>query len=177
MDWPRWNFVLWHSMCVYWLNVTEYPPLSFSLGMAHSILCTELLWALWPEQMFNPQESLALFLYNFSFAWQSPLCPHTSFPGTEPLPFQQTGNQKQWTCCSRRHVTEEKGSDSKQGWFCQQPVVPWDFQTALALSLGLLWKGNLELLCWEVGIAFRIRVLCPREWESVWVTAAWHLGD
>lgn len=51
-------------------------------------------------------------------------------------------------------MTEEKGSDSKQGWFCQQPVVPWDSQTALAVSLGFLGKGNLELASWEVGIAF-----------------------
>lgn len=69
-------------------------------------------------------------------------------------------------------MAEEKGSDSKQGWVCQQPIVPWDSQTALALSLGFLWKGNLELVCWEVGIAFRIGLLYPREWESVWVTAA-----
>lgn len=64
-------------------------------------------------------------------------------------------------------MTEEKGSDSKQGWFCQQPVVLWDSQTALAVSLGFLGKGNLELASWEVGIAFRMRLVCPREWERV----------
>lgn len=144
---------------------------SVSLGMAHSILCPELLWALWPEQMFNPQESLALFLDNFSSVSQSPLCPLTSFPGTEHFPFQQTGNntgnQKQLTCCSRKHMTEEKGFDSKQGWFCQQPVVPWESQMGLTLSLAAPAPGVGVLGGRDLGWGW----YGPRS-GKVWVTAA-----
>lgn len=64
-------------------------------------------------------------------------------------------------------MTEEKGFERKQGCFLWSPGIPrWPL-----LSLAFLWKDNLELACWEGRAAFRMGLLCSREWGNVGTAA------